>query len=258
MKISPKNTLIFGVAIEVALIAITLIAYQIDSRLINDINIWTKPLKFQFSQMILLLTFLWMLPLISEEFKKGKLVRYGVNLLTIAGTFEVFYITLQSARGLTSHFNNNSKIEAIAYSIMGVGAVMMVIGCFLYGVAILKSKIKQGQLGFQLGSAWGLMLGAVLTLITASILANGSGHWVGGIKSDLNGLPLVGWSTTGGDLRVPHFFATHMMQAMPLLGLIVDKFMPLKAKLMIGIGSAFGIAVVFLTYQQAMAGKPLF
>ena len=62
------------------------------------------------------------------------------------------------------------------------------------------------------------MLGSVLTLIIASTMSSGQDHFVGTPVADAWHLPLLGWSLSGGDLRGPHFFATHLMQFLPLYG----------------------------------------
>jgi hypothetical protein len=90
----------------------------------------------------------------------------------------------------------------------------------------------------------------------SSGVVDGPGHWVGGIRSDAGGLPLLGWSRTGGDLRVPHFFATHIMQALPLLGLAADRMAPGRVAVTILAGAALSIGVVSATFWQAVQGIP--
>ncbi|MGL4242404.1 MAG: hypothetical protein ACRCTI_14950, partial [Beijerinckiaceae bacterium] len=61
---------------------------------------------------------------------------------------------------------------------------------------------------------------------------------------------------TGGDLRVPHFFATHLAQALPVLGFIVDRLRLPARRWWIATGAAVGVLVVALTFAQALAGRP--
>ncbi len=37
---------------------------------------------------------------------------------------------------------------------------------------------------------------------------------------------MTGWSLVGGDLRISHFLATHMMQVVPVAAVILGRAMP--------------------------------
>lgn len=255
-----RLVLILGIGLSAALALPSLLALGLDDRLINDISVWSKPLKFQASLVMMLATLLLLLPLIEARTRAG----YGVFLASLVAAItangEVFYITLQAARGRASHFNHSTPIEAAAYSVMGVGAALLVFSSLMLGVYILLRPRPDASAGLRLGAGWGLVLGSVATLLTAFPLASGEiggpGHWVGGVRSDLGGLALFGWSRTGGDLRVPHFFATHIMQALPLLGLLLDRVAPGHVRPGLALGALLSIGVVAATFLQAVSGRP--
>ena len=82
-----------------------------------------------------------------------------------------------------------------------------------------------------------------------------------GVPDGGPGLPLVGWSTTGGDLRIGHFVGLHALQALPILAILLSRFATrlderTRARLLVVAGGAYGVLTVLLTWQ-ALRGQPL-
>ena len=73
-------------------------------------------------------------------------------------------------------------------------------------------------------------------------------------------MPVVGWSTEGGDLRVAHFVGLHGLQILPLLGLALARLGPAWLPMpdlsrLVGIAAAFWIALTLLLTWQALRGQ---
>jgi hypothetical protein len=256
---SARQTLVFGIGFQIAMLIPSLAAFVLDERLVNAINVWTKPLKFQISLSINMLTMLFLLPLLSAAWRSSRTVRWSAVAVAFTGALEIAYIVLQASRGRPSHYNFLTPTEAFMYQMMGVGSVVLVLGPLLLALAIWRSPSADHR-GLRMGAVLGLTIGAVLTLITAGYLSSGvmieTGRWVDGVRNDASGLPILGWSMVGGDLRVSHFFATHTMQALPLMGLFADRFAPGKYKMLVLASAAICIAIVALTFLQARSGMP--
>ncbi len=250
-----------GAAICFALLLPTMVIGLVDTRLLDGASIWAKPLKFQFSFGLHLLTVAVLLSLLAGDVRRRAITLVPLGLVTVCTALEVLYVTLQAARGRHSHFNVDTSLEAfLYYGVMGAAAVAIVVATAWLGVLIWRYPAPHHRPGLVLGAALGLILGSAATLLVVAPLAagaiDGPGHWVGGIKSDEHGLPFLGWSTTGGDLRVPHFFATHLMQALPLAGWLADLLLPARARTLVWAAAALGLLLTAGTLAQAVSGQP--
>jgi hypothetical protein len=83
-----------------------------------------------------------------------------------------------------------------------------------------------------------------------------------GVEDGGPGLPVTGWSTTGGDLRVPRFVGLHGLQALPLFGYLLALFAPAwlrtrhRVVLVWTVGLSY-LGLVGLLTWQALRGQPV-
>jgi hypothetical protein len=73
-------------------------------------------------------------------------------------------------------------------------------------------------------------------------------------------LPLVGWSTTGGDLRIAHFVGMHALQGLPLLAAALGalgRFDELTRMRIVQVAAAAWTGLVVLLTGQALRAQPL-
>jgi hypothetical protein len=180
-------------------------------------NVWAKPLKFQLSMAIQLVTVAWSLHVLRMNGRSLRGEKALVWLLVITVIFEASYIALQGARGVPSHFNRSTPWESIAASLMAVGAYILV------GTSAWTRQDKHQRAPMLLAIGLGFASMFVLAGWTGSALGQFRGPFVqqppfGGIT-----VPLAGWRLDVGDLRISHFFGVHAMQAIPLMAWLLRR-----------------------------------
>lgn len=258
-----------------ALVLISLTGLLLDDRVLTGAPIWQKPFKFAVSGVIYGATLAWLLTLV----RKGR--RWAMRLGALAGLMllgELIVITLQVVRGHTSHFNYQNALDGALWNSMAAMIVVLWVSNLAIAVLLLVQRLDDPTLtsAFRLGlglALVGMGLAFLMTGPTGEQLDamragtdNGiiGAHSVGVPDAD-PGMPITGWSLTGGDLRIPHFIGIHALQAIPLLGLALGRlsgrFPALRTsrtriRLVWVTSAAYG-GVIALTTWQALRGQPL-
>jgi hypothetical protein len=197
--------------INCALAAVLIVAALFDSRTILGINPWIKPMKFSISIAIYVWTLAWYLHYVARRRRAVAIVSWGVAICMLA---EIAGITLQSARGVPSHFNVATPADAAIFT--GMGIVIGINTVLVFRVLLLFLS------NLELPSAylWGIRFGLLIFLLASAegvfMVIHGS-HTVGAPDGG-PGLPFVNWSTQHGDLRAVHFAGMHALQLLPLAG----------------------------------------
>ena len=228
---------------------------MLDARVIDGVNVWTKPWKFHVSVGIHLLTLAICATLLSSD--KPRHLWWLTTAVLASTVFELIYITARAAMALPSHFDVSSPFTSTMYTLMGIGAVTMT-GCAgLLGIWIVRDR----QFAFgpivKWGVGGGLILGAVLGTLSGIAISGNNGHAVGGAQSDALGSWLFNWSRDGGDLRVAHFFGLHALQIIPLASwLIAQQLRASIAPTVLACLAAGYVALVLTTLIQAFSGLP--
>ena len=218
---------------------------------ILGVSRWIKPMKFAISIAIFALTMAWLLSYL-EQSRRAVAVISAIIAITMTG--EMVLIAMQAWRGVQSHFNASSAFDGIVFSVMGMLILANTFAAGYAGLLFLRrpASIAGAHLS---GVRLGLLLFFFASLIGGLMVGNGA-HSVG-VDDGGPGLPIVNWSTTGGDLRIAHFAGMHALQALPLLGWFLERRRTSNGRRWVQLTALALSAATMLLLLQALAGRAL-
>ena len=254
---------------SLGLLAGSLLAQLVDPRQVLGVSTWAKPAKFAIA---VALTAFTLGLLVRHIQAPARRLRRAVGAIAWLTALELVIITFQSARGVPSHFNNRTLFDLVLFQVAGVAILIVTVAFGYLTVAAFRQRFERPALG------WGIRLGLVSLLFgsamgglmpgptTAQLDTLRSGeltplvgaHSVG-VPDGGPGLPVTGWSTQGGDLRIPHFVGLHGFQVLPLVALLLerrrgDQRQAARLTAIAGVGY-LGVTAVLLV--QALRAQPL-
>jgi hypothetical protein len=213
--------------------AVAAIGAIFDDRTLVNASIWLKPFKFTVSIAIYSLTLAWMISLLPKARRwgwwMGTLVAAGLAVDMVLLVWQIIF------RGRQLHFNRADPTDKLMSDNILPAATYLVWVATLVVVLLLlfqrlpdKAQVTAVRTGLAIALV-GLALGMLTFLPTpgqrAAMDAGAKPSIVGahsvGVPDGGPGLPVLGWSTVGGDLRIPHFVGMHALQLMPLFALLL-------------------------------------
>ncbi|GIJ67194.1 hypothetical protein [Virgisporangium ochraceum] len=240
----------------------SLVGTVVDDRTVLGVNTWLKPLKFGVSFALYAVTMAW---LIGRLTRARRTAWWAGTVIAVFGFLEVALIAFQAARARMSHFNATTDLDDRVFTAMGVTIA------FFYAATLVVVVLLMIQRPGDRALTWALRLGLVIAVVgmalgflmlvpTEAQVAADTGvigaHSVG-VEDGGPGLPVTGWSTTGGDLRIPHFVGMHALQVLPLLLLALKRFDEVTRLRLVVVAAAGYVAVLALVTWQALRGQPL-
>jgi hypothetical protein len=235
----------------------------VDDRVLVGAAIWLKPFKFAVSLAVYSVTLAWMLAVLPRRSRLGEWT--GTAIVGFAFV-EIAIITAQVIRGQRSHFNAATPLDVSLFAIMALSIMALFVAHLVIAVVALRQRIPDRVASYAI--RLGLLLSAVGFLVAVPMvlpmqdpgIAGVAGAHSVGVPDGGPGLPITGWSTTGGDLRVGHFVGMHGLQALPLLALLLTRRTRLgttqKTRILVIAAIAYAGLTVLLTWQ-ALRGQPL-
>ncbi|MCU1404169.1 MAG: hypothetical protein JWQ43_472 [Glaciihabitans sp.] len=243
----------------------------VDPREVTGNNVWLKPLKFSLSIVLYAVTLSWLI---------GQLRRYQ-RVARIAGTVSTVFLLVEmviivgaAAAGDTSHFNVSTPLHVTLWSIMALSIIVvwlmtLLVAAILFatqwGDAARALAVRSGAILALVGMAVAFFMVTPTDAQLADYRGIAGAHTVG-LADGGPGLPLVGWSTVAGDLRVPHFVGMHALQLLPILVILLEFLATrgssrwrllssdvVRLRLVTVAVVAYAAAIVLLTWQALSA-----
>ena len=245
-----------------------------DGRLVVGQPIWAKTTKFAISIGIYGATLLWLFSTIKEH---GRFLRLFLNGTAGLLALEILIIITQAIRGQAMHFNYSTALDGALYTAMAISIYTLFILTMIAAVLVWRQDLPGHVFGLslKLGLALTVLAGFgvanLMTTPTANQMAKlqagapDAGQVIGahtvGAEDGGSGLPLLGWSTEHGDLRIAHFFGLHALQVVPLAGWLLarrrESWLGEGHKLiLVWVTAVAYLGWVALVTWQALRGQP--
>lgn len=271
----PMLVLAFAMSL---LAVVSAVGMLVDDRVLLGVSVWMKPFKFGLSMAIFGATTAWLLSLPTRARRTIWLLGALVAAILLV---DVGIVAYYAAQGTLSHFNTTqTPLDQNIGLFLGMSISLMFVVAVLLAVVLAFQRVGGRALstairtGFALTVA-GMGLGYLMVFdnpkdqlihdANGRLMLMPAGHSVG-VPDGGPGVPVLGWSTTGGDLRVPHFVGIHGLQAMLALALllvVLSRRVPrlvderVRARL-IGVAASAYAGLLALVSWQALRGQPLF
>lgn len=257
---APERAWWIGALALLALTPPTALAYTLDPHVLDGARVWAKPLKFELSFAVHFATVALVASRLSPPWRRGAMMRWLVPASLLGLAAEMIYMITQAALHEASHFNVSTPFHAFMfYGVMGGGALAIIAASLGVGWAAWRDDASQLGPGARLGAAVGLIAGSLLTLVFAFYMSQRLSRDVGPVIEAARKLPIVGWSMRSGDLRMPHFFANHTMQVLPLAGVLFDRALDARwSRRLTWLAAALWCAMCLVLFAATLQGRPLF
>ncbi|GGJ38849.1 hypothetical protein [Deinococcus roseus] len=272
-SIAPSRTLKAVTFGALLLVLVAVIGLVVDPRQILGVPAWSKTLKFAISTFLYAFTLNWVVSVLPPKARIIRGIFKTTNGILIA---EVLLILLQTIRGVPSHFNSATSFDTLVWGAMGAMISVFWVLTFVATVLVLFQKTASPLI------TWSIRLGLILSLVgfmegylmaspnpmQQAVLEAGQkldligAHTVGVLKDGGPGIPLIGWSTEHGDLRIGHFVGTHALQFMPLLAFFLlglrNRWLTERKRIqLLWIGAAGYLGVVGWLVWQALRDESI-
>jgi hypothetical protein len=243
----------------VVLTPIAALGMLLDDRVLVDSPIWFKPFKFAVSFTLYSATLAWFISLL--EGRLHKIAWWFGTAFALTGVAEMTIIVTQVTRGKRSHFNFETPLDTALFGAMGMLALALMGTSLVIGVLLFRKSFDDPA------KKWAIRLSLLIALVGMSVgflmtqpRAGQSpekgvlgSHSIGGPDGGAY-MPLTGWSTIHGDLRVGHFIGMHAVQVLPLLIVLAGRWANARLAWVVS-GGYLGITL--LVTWQALRGQPL-
>lgn len=256
---------LLGMTLAMAvLVVVCLVGLMVDPRTLTGAPLWAKPLKFSISVLVYAITLSWLLP-----FLRRRRLAWWIGTVAIAAlAIEMVIIVGAAWVGVTSHFNVSTPLASTLWSVMAFSIVVVWLATLLVAVLLIRADLGDParSLGIRAGAliaVAGMGLAFLMTGPTAAQLDSFQGiagaHTIG-VPDGGPGLPLLGWSTVAGDLRIPHFVGMHALQAIPLIVVLLEvlaRRVDLLREATVRLGLVWIVVAAYLSMLALLTGQAI-